>query len=134
MRKRTFVLVSFLVALAFSGLSMEEPPITRVIYAHTAYTLPAGAWEVWGRISLIPFSTQSISIAYGVKDWTQIGTDLTRDILENPNVQPNFMIEKMAAAFFVIFVCTTLSIVQTRIRLAAGALLGIEEGRLVIKR
>jgi len=132
MGKKLFVLLSSLVALPFLGLSMEEPPITRVIYAHTAYTLPAGTWEVWGRVSLIPFSTPSISIAYGVRDWTQISTDLTSDVLGYPNVQTKFALGKIDTVPFAVFVYGTYGLAQARLWLGAGACVSIETETLSI--
>ena len=65
------------VAVALSGLALEGPPLTAVIYGSTAYTLPAGTWELAGYLSLPVVGLPSVSLSYGVTDALQMGTGLS---------------------------------------------------------
>ena len=77
---RGAAVVLMTMAVALSGLALEGPPLTEVIYGSTAYTLPAGTWELTGYLSL-PAILPSVSISYGVTDALQMGTGLSVDPL-----------------------------------------------------
>jgi len=132
MRKKLFVLVSSLVAIAFSGLSMEGPPITGVIYGPTAYTLPAGTWAVGATLSLLAFKSPNVGIAYGVKEGVQIATNLTYDILGYPHVNAKFALGKFDTVPFAILVDGTFNVASAGLSLWTGAVLSIETEKLSI--
>jgi len=61
---RGAAVVLITVAVALSGFALEGTPLTEVIYGSTGYTLPAGALELAGYLSL-PGILPSISLSLG---------------------------------------------------------------------
>jgi len=68
------------------GQGFEGPVLTQVIYQATAYTLPAGVWELEGMFSLPAFGFPWASLSYGLTENIQVSTGLTADLFGMPNL------------------------------------------------
>jgi len=86
MLKRGLVAALIAGVVSFSGFGIEGPAITQVICRPTAYTLPAGVWELEGRFSLFAFGLPTVSMAYGLTESLQISTELSADLFGMPNL------------------------------------------------
>ena len=73
-------------AVALSGFGFEGSVLTQVIYQATAYTLPAGVWELKGLSSLLPLGLPWVSVSYGLTESLEVGTGLTADLMGLPNL------------------------------------------------
>ena len=60
--------------------------LTQVIYQATAYTLPAGVWELEGTFSLPVVGLPWVSLSYGLTESLEVGTGLTADLMGLPNL------------------------------------------------
>jgi len=68
------------------GQGFERPVLTQVIYQATAYTLPAGVWELEGIFSLPAFGFPWTSLSYGLTENIQVSTGLSADLFAMPNL------------------------------------------------
>ena len=86
MLKRGLVAALIVGVVSFSGFGIEGPAITQVFYRPTAYTLPAGVWELEGKFSLFAFGLPTANMAYGLTESLQISTGLSADLFGMPNL------------------------------------------------
>jgi len=118
------------VAVALSGLALEGPPLTEVIYGSTAYTLPAGTWELAGYLSLPVVGLPSISISYGVTDALQLGTGLSADLWGFLNVGAKLALGQLGPVALALPVSLAYSLAESTVYLAAGLAMSSQAGQL----
>jgi hypothetical protein len=56
----------------------------------TAYTLNRGDWQIGSTFSFLAFGIPGITVEYGLTDYLQLGTSLTRDIEGDLNIRGKF--------------------------------------------
>jgi len=118
------------VAVGLSGLALEGPPLTEVIYGSTAYTLPAGTWQLAGYFSLPVVGLPSISINYGVTDALQLGTGLTADLWGLPNLGAKLALGQTGLVAIALPVSLAYSMPESTVYLAAGLAMSSQAGQL----
>ena len=84
MKNCMLALLSF--GMVCLGQGFERPVLTQVIYQATAYTLPAGVWELEGIFSLPAFGFPWTSLSYGLTENIQVSTGLSADLFAMPNL------------------------------------------------
>jgi len=93
MLKEGFVTLVISGLVVFSGLGAEGPAIIQVIYRPTAYTLPAGSWEITASFVFPYMSLPSLGASYGLSKDIQVGTDVTSDLFGIPNLSVKLALE-----------------------------------------
>lgn len=77
-------------AVAGVGVPFQEAPPTSGIHRPTAYTLRGGEWQIGGEMGfrLFPqeYVTSSVTVAYGLAPWFQMGVSLGHSIAAVPGV------------------------------------------------
>lgn len=127
---RSAAVVLIAVAVGLSGLALEGPPLTEVIYGSTAYTLPGGTWELAGYLSLPVVGLPSISINYGVTDALQLGTGLSADLWGLPNLGAKLALGQTGPVAIALPVSLAYSISESTAYLAAGLAMSSQAGQL----
>ena len=126
---RGTAVVLITVAVTLSGLALEGPPLTEVIYGSTAYTLPAGTWELTGYLSL-PAILPSVSISYGVTDALQLGTGLSADLLGFLNLGVKLALGQLGPVTLALPLSLAYSLAESTLYLTAGLAMSSQAGPL----
>jgi len=132
MLKRGLVaaLVAGLVTLCAFGA--EGPVLTQVIYQATAYTLPAGVWELEGTFSLPVVGLSWASLNYGLTENIQASTGLTADPFGMPNLGVKLALGRTGPLAFAASAGVTYLLADGSLHLGSGLLASLKAGALGI--
>ncbi len=82
------IVLGLLVLIPGSVSCIEAP--TYGLSRSTAYTLNQGEWQIGSTFSFLAFGLPGITVEYGLTDYLQLGTSLTRDIEGDLNLRGKF--------------------------------------------
>ena len=83
-----FFVVGLLAIIPVQGGAADLP--TYGLSRSTAYTLNRGEWQIGSTFSFLSFGLPGITVEYGLTDYLQLGTSLTRDIEGDLNLRGKF--------------------------------------------
>ena len=114
------------------GQGFEGPMLTQVIYQATAYTLPAGVWELEGTFSLFAFGLPTVSVAYGLTKSLEVSTGLTADLFGMPNLGIKLALGRMGTVALAASAGVTYFLADGSLYLGTGLLASLQADGLGI--
>ena len=104
------------------GQGFEGPVLTQVIYQATAYTLPAGVWELKGLSSLLPLGLPWVSVSYGLTESLEVGTGLTANLIGLPNLGAKIALGETDTVALAFLTDIAFSVSDGRLYFGSGAI------------
>jgi len=130
MKKCMVALLVF--GVVYLGQGFEGPVLTQVIYQATAYTLPAGVWELEGTFSLFAFGLPTVSVAYGLTKSLEVSTGLTADLFGMPNLGIKLALGRMGTVALAASAGVTYFLADGSLYLGSGLLASLQADGLGI--
>lgn len=114
------------------GWGHEGPGLTHVIYRPTAYTLPAGTWQIRGTLDLTAIGLPGIGVAYGLAEGLQIGTGLTGILRGWPNLGIKLALGQVGPIALAASAGLSYAIAEGTLYLSSGVVSSFRAGHLGI--
>jgi len=105
------------------GQGFEGPMLTQVIYQATAYTLPAGVWELEGMFGLPVIGLSWVSVSYGLTESLEVGTGLTADLMGLPNLGAKIALDETDTIALAFLTDIAFSVSDGRLHFGSGVAL-----------